>query len=285
MNEREERGPWYLFTGILIGILLGVGYTRYFQPVEYVDTAPASLQQVFKDQYRAMIAAAYLANGDLVRAKARLELLEDEDLIRALTEQAQRTLAEDGSSEEARALGLLAIALGQAPPGPGQAITPAPNLPTGTSVLSTPASLIEANPAPTGPSEPRPETAPVSPTDPGALPSPPEDDGSYVLLSQEKVCDQSLPAPLIQIQVSDEQGEPIPGVLIVISWVGGEERFYTGLKPEINPGYADFTLNPEFVYSVRVGEGSSPLGNLTAVSCSSDEGTYWGSILLKFGQP
>jgi len=112
----EERGPWYLLTGLALGVALGLLYAWVIQPVEYTNTAPASLRADFKDQYRALIAAAYLANGDLVRARARLQLLQDDDLYRALAEQAQRTLAGGGDLQEARALGLLAVALGQAPP-------------------------------------------------------------------------------------------------------------------------------------------------------------------------
>ena len=147
MRSSEERGPWYLLTGLIIGIVIGVLYTRYLQPVEYIDTSPALLRQDFKDQYRFLIAAAYSANGDLVRAKARLGLLKDPDVFRALSEQAQRTLAEDGSSLEARSLGLLAIALGQAPPGPVLAVTQAAQTPTSAPSLATPADLNAAIPA------------------------------------------------------------------------------------------------------------------------------------------
>ena len=91
MNEEEQRGPWYLLTGLVIGILIGIVYARYFQPVRYVDTTPSSLRNDFKDQYRSLIAAAFLSNGDLIRARARLELLEDPDAFQALTDQAQRT--------------------------------------------------------------------------------------------------------------------------------------------------------------------------------------------------
>jgi hypothetical protein len=121
--NRDERGSWYLLTGFMLGVILGLVYAWVIQPVKYVNTAPASLRKDFKDQYRALIAAAYLGNSDLVRAKARLGLLQDQDMFRALSEQAQRSLAASGSSSEARALGMLAIALGQAPPGPAIAIT------------------------------------------------------------------------------------------------------------------------------------------------------------------
>jgi Tfp pilus assembly protein PilF len=85
----EKRGPWYLLTGLVIGAVLGLLYAWVVRPVQYTNTAPNSLRADYKDQYRAIIAVAYLANGDLLRARARLELLQDPDLYRVLAEQAQ----------------------------------------------------------------------------------------------------------------------------------------------------------------------------------------------------
>ncbi len=117
MNE-DERGNWYLLTGVVLGIILGILFAWVISPVEYVDTAPESLTNEFKDQYRVLIASAYVANGDLVRAKARLELLDEPDIYLVVAEQAQQMLAEGGSVEEAQALGRLALVLGQEIPQP-----------------------------------------------------------------------------------------------------------------------------------------------------------------------
>ena len=117
MNE-DERGNWYLLTGVVLGIILGILFAWVISPVEYVDTAPESLKDEFKDQYRVLIASAYVANGDLVRAKARLELLDEADIYLVVAEQAQQMLAEGGSVEEAQSLGRLALALGQEIPQP-----------------------------------------------------------------------------------------------------------------------------------------------------------------------
>jgi hypothetical protein len=277
MRSSEERGPWYLLTGLIMGIVLGVLYTRYLQPVEYIDTSPALLRQDFKDQYRLLIAAAYSANGDLVRAKARLELLKDTDVFRALSEQAQRTLAENGSSNDARSLGLLAIALGQAPPGPALSVTQPAQTPTSAPSLATPADLDASTPAASEnstPTTPLPPERPVSPT------------GPFTLLSQEKKCEQNLPAPLIQVQVIDQSNQPVSGALVIISWTGGEERFYTGLKPEQGLGYADYTLDPALVYSLQVGEGSQPVADLAVAACKDASGNpFWGAWWLTFVQP
>ncbi len=289
MNHEDSRGPWYLLTGLVIGLSLGILYTRLFQPVRYVDTSPSTLRDEFKDQYRSLIAAAYLSTGDIIRANARLDLLQDPDKFRAITEQAQRTLAQDGDSAEARALGLLAIAVGQEPPGPAQAITNQPDNPTPTSAFSTPADLIispsqaveEVQSSPNISNPPAensgsPEVAPSSAIVPD----------TFVLTSRTELCDQVKTEPLIALEIVDRAGAALPGELVIVTWAGGEERFYTGLKPEKGLGYADYALTPGFVYSLRIGENGVPLGNIEPVSCTNNDGqTYWGVTSLKFAQP
>ena len=323
----EKRGPWYLLTGLVLGIALGLVYAWIFQPVQYVDTSPASLRSDFKDQYRALIAAAYLSNGDLLRARARLELLKDEDMFRTISEQAQRTLAQQGSDVDARALGLLAIALGQAPPGPAIAITQqrlTPQAqPTWTeevlqvsettlpgAVQLTAAGIELTIGSPTQPANAEPtiassadlstansqaivtpgiaETLTSRQTD-TPLPSPAftaTPGGPFVLLSQEKLCDQQLDVPQLQIEALDRFNRPMPGVLVIIAWPGGEERFFTGLKPEKGQGYADFTLSPGTLYNLRLGENGERVTDLAGLMCTPTSGApYWGAWLLKFVQP
>lgn len=315
----ERRGPWYLVTGLILGVVLGLAYAWGVQPVQYVDTSPASLRSDFQDQYRALIALAYQSNGDLVRAKARLELLKDPDLFRALSEQAQRTLAEGRSLDEARALGMLALALGQEAPGPAVVITlpPTPTL-TNTST-HTPSPSPQPSqtpiPTPTATSTPLPPTSAPSATEAAASaqpatftaaavtstpPTPTETPiprptstltptrtptltpgGPFALTSRERVCASKLASPQIQVQAKDSQGQPLAGVLVIVTWQGGEERFYTGLKVEKGPGYADFTMQPGITYSLRLGENGELVSDLSTVQCS---GGSWGAWLLTFVQ-
>ncbi len=297
-SRREERGPWYLITGLLIGAVAGVLYAWGFQPVEYTDTKPASLRTDFKDQYRALIAAAYTANGDLVRARARLDLLEDEDVYRTLAEQAQRTLAGasatesgGGGMEEARALGVLAVALGQPPPtlgAPGVSATEV-LAPSVTATITPTLNLTpELSPTPnvttaqTGtPQAVRATLTPLptrtfTPT-PGSL---------YALKSEGLVCKIDYGAPLIIVKAFDAAGQGVPGEKVVVSWSGGENSFYTGLKPELGLGYADFSMDPGVAYTLRLEEGGQIVPDLTASECQSDSGErFWGAWELVFEQP
>ncbi len=270
MNREESRGSWYLLTGLVIGIVLGFIYSRSIQPVKYIDTSPESLRAVDKDLYRSMIAVAFVSSGDLIRAKARLELLGDADISKALTEQAQRTLAEDGSSSEAQALGLLALAVGQ---DTGGILQSAPQNSDQPALAQNSTAYPGSNdPAKIGPNP--------SSTQSQLTPNP---QLLYVLDSQREICDQSLVEPLVQIEVNDLTGQPIAGVKATISWSGGEEYFYTGLKPEKGFGYADFTLDPDFVYSIVLEEEGTLINDISPVLCSTAGGnSYWGSLYLKF---
>lgn len=339
--NREERGPWYLLTGLLLGAVLGVVYAWLVQPVEYINTSPASLRTDFKDRYRALIASAYMANTDLVRARARLELLQDADLYQALAGQAQRTLAEGQSPDEARALGLLAVAIGQpgssagsgglptsseTPPTPPIAnLSPSPPetrigitatlestpVQTATQIapLDTPAVLLTTTQIVSAtlaisPTQPLPNTPPptITPSPavtrsvtltPTRTPTPlptrtptPTPGAPFVLDSLRQVCDSELSDPFLQVEALDAAREPVFGVEVLVQWPGGQDRFFTGLKPEIGAGYGDFTMTPGVVYLLQIAGGGQPVPDLIAPECEDSGGTrYWGSWRLVFVQP
>ncbi|GAP08157.1 hypothetical protein ATHL_03058, partial [Anaerolinea thermolimosa] len=110
MNE-ERRGHWYLLTGLVLGLVLGLLVSLVLSPVRYVDAEPAALAERYKNEFRQWVALAYQADGNLPRARERLNLLQDADPRQALAAQAQRVLGEGGSPDEARALAALAAAL------------------------------------------------------------------------------------------------------------------------------------------------------------------------------
>jgi hypothetical protein len=109
-QPEARRSQWYLLTGLVLGIAIGLIFTWVISPVVYHDTTPATLTPAYKEIYRTTIAQVYGVTGNLERATSRLNLLEDEDPVYALGAQAQRALA-DGREHEARALALLASAL------------------------------------------------------------------------------------------------------------------------------------------------------------------------------
>lgn len=313
----EGQGSWYLLTGVILGVVLGLLYAWLFSPAEYVDTYPASLRADYKDAYRAAIAASYAATGDLTRAQARLELLQEDDPASVLAAQSQRYLAEGYSYTDAVALARLSAALGEAP----QA---APRTPTSVDVqasLTTTATPDQAEAdesltpsdeevisaeteAPLGDTvtpeveEDQPTAEPtISPTVTltrtpfltftplptltlTATLSPP-----YYLLEQALVCETTYTDAVIQIIVQNAAGEGVPGVEIILQADEGEERFFTGLKPELGWGYADFVMTPEAIYSLHIVDGGESV-DLFVPECSDDQGErYWGSWRLVFTHP
>lgn len=289
MNQ-DDRGPWYLLTGLLIGIALGLGFAWLVSPVEYINTSPASLRADFKDQYRALVAVSYLASGNAERARKRLAELKDGDFVGNLTVQAQEWKALGHPESESKALGLLAANLLQGPtptsdlsavspppttPSPDLSPTPVIVLTSALDITSTPTINIGRTPSPTSTSTLLPTRTPT-----------PTQGAAFVLNNQQLLCEANLTQPYIQVEVLDAASQPVPGVEIVVRWDNGEEHFFTGLKPELGLGYADFTMTPGIVYTLQLVLGSQPITGLTATECEAPgAGRIWGSWRLTFQQP
>jgi uncharacterized membrane-anchored protein YhcB (DUF1043 family) len=112
--ETKNTSPWFLLTGLILGLAIGLIIALLILPVEQQVALPAELSPAAKAEYRLMIARAYQTNTDLLRSQSRLELLADPDLVSALTAQAQALFAEDGADADARALAELAEQLEKA---------------------------------------------------------------------------------------------------------------------------------------------------------------------------
>lgn len=111
-RSSENRGNWYLLTGLLLGLVLGLVYAWLINPVVYVNTEPASLDTQNKAIYRLLIAQTFASTGHIRRAQDRIDLLADQDPVMALGAQAQKALA-NGDIQDAQALSALASALSE----------------------------------------------------------------------------------------------------------------------------------------------------------------------------
>ncbi len=277
LDQNEQRGNWYLLTGLVIGLVLGVLYSWVISPVKYIDTDPSSLAAQYKDEYRRVIALAYGANKNLERARERLALMDSGDQIQVLAAQAQRMVAENQPPNEARMLAILAADLGSgsqvSAPSP-QAVAEQPTeVVTQNVSIPTEAATLEVAAAiqtPTVLIPTQTSTATRTPI-PTFTPRPTATamrilDAPFVLKEKREICDGSVPAGLLQVQVTDENGDPLPGVRITITRQEGEESFYTGLAPEVSPGYANFEMIVNTIYSLRIGEASEEIVGITSKS-------------------
>jgi hypothetical protein len=216
------------------------------------------LRADFRSDYLALIASAYAATDDLVRARTRLALFSELEPRTELAALAQQRLAGGFGEVEADALARLAADLASQPRSPTSTPTGGP------STASTPV------PTPLPSSTPRPTPTPGAP---------------FTLASQQQVCNPLLSAPLIQVEVSDAAEGGVPGVEIIVVWDAGEDHFFTGLKPELGQGYADFTMSEEVSYTLRLADSGQLVTELSTHPCEqADDTPYLGSWLIQFHQ-
>jgi hypothetical protein len=283
-----RRVPWVLLFALLVGFGLGLAYSWVISPLRVTNADPEALRADFRDSYRAAVAAAYAANGNLPRAQARLALLNDPNFVEALNAQAQRMLANGDSFSQADQVAALALALEEgagipAPPSPPQAAIdnpafftptfppPPPDVPFQLTETLTPVETqitpLLATPRPTHTTVP-------------TLVAP------FVLTGQEDVCDPNLPDGLLQVVVLNSNRRQVPGMEIVITWDGGEEQFFTGLKPELGNGYADYLMTSNNTYTVQLAAGSDIAAGIGMPTCQTAGGeAFAGGIKLTFQQP
>jgi len=105
-----------IIVGAVIGLALGLFYTWRVDPVDYVDTAPASLRADHKNDYVLMTAQAYALERNLDLARARLAPLNLANPGQYLADLAAAEIQRGVPLDDLRALSDLTIALGGVPP-------------------------------------------------------------------------------------------------------------------------------------------------------------------------
>jgi hypothetical protein len=296
-----RRIPWSSLFALLVGLGLGLVYAWTISPARVTDAQPVALRADFKDHYRSAIAAAYSATGDLARAQARLSLLGDSDSIEALNAQAQRMLASGESFDEADQVVALAFALDQNAANIPTATVTAQSADNTPDAVDTAIVVVTINaatstfPASTAevPAQPT-ETPPVIETQTTSIAATPRPTRTFIptagapftLTGQESVCDPNLPDGLLQVLVFNSNRRQMPGIEILITWEGGAENFFTGLKPELGNGYADYIMSPDVIYTLQLRSGSDIASGLSIPTCQTPGGeTFSGGIKLTFQEP
>lgn len=277
----QNRGNWYLLTGLLLGLAIGLIYAWVISPVTEVDTHPNLLREDYKDIYRSMISRAYQANNNLPRAEARLKLIGDDDPALALAAQAQRFLAENGDNEMAKVLANLSAALQIAS---GPAATPIPPTISEEESSSTPTSGADSDQ-----NNQDNENSTLDPTNEAAATplASPTSSPPFILQDSSPICDPTLGETLIQIIATNGSGDGVPGITLEIQLgTNPKEVFYTGLKPELGLGYADYLAEPGLTYQLEVPESGLIISEIEVPACQSEsEDSYWGSWEIYITHP
>lgn len=213
---------------MVVGLAGGLLYTWVLDPIESYDTTPDALRAEDKLVYLALLGDLYVAEDDLSRAEARLAELDIEADGLVLAGLIEQYLDSGGRPEEVRNLARLAEALGAS----GGVLLVFASAPTPT---LEPTATVANQPGP-------------SPTPgPSATPAP-----SFQLVEQTAVCAEPGRPGRIAVRVRDAAGDGLAGIEIVVSWNVGQDRFFTGLRPELGAGYADFRMDPDIEYEVAL---------------------------------
>lgn len=263
----------WLFIGLIVGLGAGLYYAWIVQPIVYVQASPARLSQQAKADYILLVSQSYAATGNWAQAEQRLAALEDPQLaqtVNALLEQYVRDLK---PVELLRNLAHLAQQLG-AEGGAVPIFAPTAN------VLPTPTLIANVQPT----AVPSPSATPTAVPSPTASPtSPPVATAvfDFQLVAQDQRCQADAPAERIEVWVENQFAQPLPGVEIAVRWANGQDRFFTGFKPDQGLGYADFTMSPDLSYTVVLADGSPEVSGLRIEPCTDGRGNSW---VLRFQQ-
>jgi hypothetical protein len=143
-----------------------------------------------------------------------------------------------------------------ATPVPTDTTTPQP--PTATpGATSTPVPTWTPTPTSVATATPRPTWTPT------LVPTP---EPRFDVVQMKRRCD--LTQEQLMVMVLDAAGQQLPNVELLVRWDGGEDRFVTGLKPDIGLGYADFDLERGHTYQlVVIGAASQLVQNIVAEPC------------------
>ncbi len=108
-----------------------------------------------------------------------------------------------------------------------------------------------------------------------------ESEPSFRLLESVNLGCGEFPEDLILVYVQDAEGSGIPNVELRISGPQGDDLFYTGLKPGVDVGYADFAFLTPGEYNVRITEGTSQIARVMARPCGRGSHRAWRVVFQK----
>jgi hypothetical protein len=285
-SAKKPGDNWWWIGGFLFGFAVGLALSLTYGWVldpRPLPMRPADLSQRDKQLYLRLIALAFAHDNDEGRARTRLAALELPDLDTAVVSLTEQYIDEGRDVRDIMALIALAKVFGQTTsamipyvatptpvptstpspvptptPRPTQSPTPLTPVPTATSTPTktrVPTNTPPATRTPTGtpsltPSPTHTATATRTPTPTKtATPGP---NAPFGLAQSVLLCENTTNGGLLRIYVRDRLGAGVPGVEIKVSWPGGSDKFFTGFKPEIDIGYADFLMEPGEIYRVEL---------------------------------
>jgi hypothetical protein len=162
-------------------------------------------------------------------------------------------------------------------PTPVPIATTTPQPPTTTPTL-TAAATSTPPPTWTPTHTPVPSPTPRPTWTPTPVPTP---EPRFDVVQMRRRCD--LTQEQLMVMVLDAEGQQLPNVELLARWDGGEDRFVTGLKPDIGLGYADLSLEQGRVYQlVVIGAASQLVQNIVAETCEGASHLATWQVMLQW---
>lgn len=233
---------------LALGTVAGLSWAWLVAPRQPAGSSPAQLNIQDREIYLRLVADSYAADGDPSLAAQRLAAL-GPDGRSQLAALVAGDLGDARASGEVTRLATLAVALGIDSPAVALLAPPRP-LPPAT---ADPTAAIEATPT-------------SQPTD---------GQPRFRLVDRGPLCNPGEPAGRIEILVVDTVGEPLPGLVVSVTWNEGQDAFYTGFDAARGPGYADFDMEPDIVYAVAIADDEPSAVDLQIHACPDGKAGGW----------
>lgn len=282
-NLAPERGSKYrrprrLFALplVLLGLILGVGGGLYWawerDPRVELNTEPWQLDRTGRANYIAAITLDYAYDSDLNRAVQRLlDLKSSTDPIQQVADVAceMASSAYVETTAGIRAVQSMMVFY-QLQGRKGCADNLIPMTTPGNTVVTIEVATPTPPPPATKTAVPVVQSQ-ITPTSPQVFIPTAKPQTSYTVATIRTDCDVEF-SGVIEVRVQDFNGDGVPGQEIRVRWDDGESTFFTGLKPERGPDYADFQMEAGKSYTVEMPGQSDPTQPLAATTCTAGNG-------------
>lgn len=272
-KPRRYISRWGLAFGLVIGLLLGLGYAWVLAPIEEFDTEPYQLQSDDKNHYVVAIILEFQQSSDLARAVNKLVSLRlSEDPIQAVANTACE-LASTGYIDSTSGLNAVRAmkTFYQLQGRTGCADLLVPDIESGDIQI---VEVIVPTNTPTVPPPPTKTPTPdiQQPTPTAVVVPTIATRRNFEGTITSTFCDTQI-SGVIEVFVVQPNGDGIAGERVRVRWEGGENAFITGLKLERGDSYADFQMENGRGYTIDMPGQSDPIATpLVAEPCFTENG-------------
>lgn len=255
-RRRSQRSPAQplFFAALLVGICLGLILAWAVDPTSAPGPAGA-LRGVEPEQVAALVALAWSVDEDHERAAERLNELKPAGVAAAqyMADMACRLASTDFvTSPGGRAALRSMMNFYQRDGRSGCADTLLPAIEEDSQELTVagtsqvPVATLVPPPSKTPAPAPLPVLSLTATVGPTVTAAPLR---LFVLAGLGSFCDAERPG-LLEVFVQERDGRGIPAMELRVHWDNGEDRFFSGLKPERGLAYADFAMQEGQLYRI-----------------------------------